>query len=136
MAFEEMMNDPAIGGGMPPQGPPQMGGQPQGPQMGGPPQGMNQPGGPNPEEVMEKMILLRDILEQQKLEIDTRTGVKSESAKIAMMPDMKGPTGMTLPPPPPLPPMGGMAGMPGMPPMGPQGPPMPPMGGPPMGPIA
>lgn len=136
MAFEEMMNDPAIGGGMPPQGPPQMGGPPQGPQMGMPPQGMNQPGGPNPEEVMEKMILLRDILEQQKLEIDTRTGVKSESAKIAMMPDMKGPTGMTLPPPPPMPPMGGMAGMPGMPPMGPQGPPMPPMGGPPMGPIA
>jgi len=134
MAFEEMMNDPAIVGG-PPQGPPQgpqMGGPPQG-QMGGPPQGMNQPGGPNPEEVMEKMMLLRDILEQQKLEIDTRTGVKSESAKIAMMPDMKGPTGMTLPPPPPMPPMGGM---PGMPPMGPQGPPMggPPM--PPMGPIA
>jgi len=128
MAFEEMMNDPAIGGG-----PPQMGGQPQGPQMGGPPQGMPQPGGPNPEEVMEKMILLRDILEQQKLEIDTRSGVKSESAKIAMMPDMKGPTGMTLPPPPAMPPMGGM---PGMPPMGPQGPPMPPMGGPPMGPIA
>lgn len=128
MAFEEMMNDPAIVGG-PPQGPPQG-------QMGGPPQGMPQPGGPNPEEVMEKMILLRDILEQQKLEIDTRTGVKSESAKIAMMPDMKGPTGMTLPPPPPMPPMGGMAGMPGMPPMGPQGPPMPPMGGPPMGPIA
>jgi hypothetical protein len=131
MAFEEMMNDPAIGGGMTPQGPP-MGGPPQ----GMPPQGMNQPGGPNPEEVMEKMILLRDILEQQKLEIDTRTGVKSESAKIAMMPDMKGPTGMTLPPPPPMPPMGGMPGMPGMPPMGPQGPPMPPMGGPPMGPIA
>jgi len=133
MAFEEMMNDPAIGGG-PPQGPPQgqMGGPPQG-QMGMPPQGMPQPGGPNPEEVMEKMMLLRDILEQQKLEIDTRTGVKSESAKIAMMPDMRGPTGMTLPPPPAMPPMGGM---PGMPPMGPQGPPMPPMGGPPMGPIA
>ena len=134
MAFEEMMNDPAIGGGMPPQGPP-MGGPPQGmPPMGMPPQGMPQPGGPNPEEVMEKMTTLRTILEKQKEQIDSLTkGFASESAQMAMMPPMGGPTGMPLPAPPSLPPMGGM------PPMGPQGPPMPPMGGPPMppmGPIA
>jgi len=112
------------GMGMPPEGMP-----PQGPPMGIPPQGMTQPGGPSSKEVMDKMILLRDILEQQQLEIDTRTGVTSESAKIAMMPDIKGPAGMPFPAPPAMPPAGGMTGMP------PMGPPMPPMGGPPMGPI-
>ena len=131
MAFEEMMNDPAIGGG-PPQGPPQgpqMGGPPQGPQMGGPPQGMLQPGGPPPEAVLEMMTVLKNQAEQ----INGLRGEVNPLTQSGLMPPMGQLAGMSLPAPPSLPPMGGM------PPMGPQGPPMPPMGGPPMppmGPIA
>ena len=110
MAFEEMMNDPAIGGG-PPQGPPQ------GPQMGGPPQGMLQPGGPNAEEVMQRMEKnkkqIEVVLAEQKKEILGLRGEVNPLTQSGLMPPMGQLAGMTFPAPPSLPPMGGM------PPMGP-----------------